>query len=109
LKIPPYWRLRNLVNDEAFVTPLARSSFHGQISVVAAAREAWQQELQIALHVARGATNREVAGALFLSVKTIEAHLHATYSKLGLRRRAELAALVASARDVSVDPVSDLG
>jgi len=67
------------------------------------------QELQIALHVARGATNREVAGALFLSVKTIEAHLHAIYSKLGLRRRAELAALVASVRDVTVDPASDLG
>jgi DNA-binding CsgD family transcriptional regulator len=49
------------------------------------------QELQVALKVAVGATNREVATALFLSPKTIEAHLGRVYSKLGLRSRTELA------------------
>ncbi len=49
------------------------------------------QELQVALKVATGATNREVAMALFLSPKTIEAHLGHVYSKLGLRSRTELA------------------
>ena len=49
------------------------------------------QELQVALKVAVGATNREVATALFLSPKTIEAHLGRIYSKLGLRSRTELA------------------
>jgi DNA-binding CsgD family transcriptional regulator len=49
------------------------------------------QELQVALKVAVGATNREVAAALFLSPKTIEAHLSRVYSKLGLRSRTELA------------------
>ena len=49
------------------------------------------QELQVALKVAVGATNREVATALFLSPKTIEAHLSRVYSKLGLRSRTELA------------------
>jgi DNA-binding CsgD family transcriptional regulator len=49
------------------------------------------QELQVALKVAVGATNREVAAALFLSPKTIEAHLGRIYSKLGLRSRTELA------------------
>ena len=49
------------------------------------------QELQVALTVATGATNREVAAALFLSPKTIEAHLGRIYSKLGLRSRTELA------------------
>jgi DNA-binding NarL/FixJ family response regulator len=67
------------------------------------------QELQIALQVARGATNRQVAGALFLSVKTIEAHLHTIYAKLGMRSRTQLAVLVASTRDVSVDPATDVG
>ena len=67
------------------------------------------QELRIALQVARGATNRQVAGALFLSVKTIEAHLHTIYAKLGMRSRTQLAVLVASTRDVSVDPVTDVG
>ena len=67
------------------------------------------QELRIALEVARGATNRQVASALFLSVKTIEAHLHAIYAKLGMRSRTQLAVLVASTRDVSVDPATDVG
>jgi DNA-binding NarL/FixJ family response regulator len=50
-----------------------------------------EQELQVALQVAAGATNREAAGALFLSPKTIEAHLSRVYRKLGVRSRTELA------------------
>ena len=39
---------------------------------------------------AEGLTNREVAQALFLTVKTVETHLSHTYRKLGIRSRAEL-------------------
>jgi DNA-binding CsgD family transcriptional regulator len=53
------------------------------------------QELQTALMVTKGATNREAGIALFLSEKTIETHLSSIYRKLGVRRRAELAALCA--------------
>ena len=56
------------------------------------------QELQIALAVASGATNREAGIALFLSEKTIETHLSHVYRKLNLRRRSELAALFAKER-----------
>ena len=49
------------------------------------------QELQIALLVARGATNREAAATVFLSPKTVEHHLSQIYRKLGLRSRSELA------------------
>ena len=61
-------------------------------------RKAWQdeqltpQELQIALHVARGMTNREVGASLFLSHKTVEFHLSRIYRKLDLTSRAELIA-----------------
>ena len=48
------------------------------------------QELQVALTVAQGSTNRETAAALFLSPKTVEFHLGNTYRKLGVRSRAEL-------------------
>ena len=48
-------------------------------------------ELQVALRVAEGLTNREVAGVLFLSPKTVEHHLSSIYRKLGVRSRTELA------------------
>lgn len=53
------------------------------------------QELRVALVVATGVTNREVAAQLFLSVKTIENHLSHVFEKLGIRSRAELARIVA--------------
>lgn len=49
------------------------------------------QELQVALVVADGVTNREAAARLFLSPKTIEVHLSRAYRKLGVRTRTELA------------------
>ena len=53
------------------------------------------QELQVALTVAAGATNKEAAAALFLSTKTVEFHLSNAYRKLNLRSRAELVRKVA--------------
>ncbi|GAA1619609.1 LuxR family transcriptional regulator [Actinoplanes couchii] len=49
------------------------------------------QETRVALLVAQGATNREVAASLFLSEKTVEAHLGRAFRKLGVRSRVELA------------------
>ncbi len=49
------------------------------------------QELQVALVVAEGVTNREAAARLFLSPKTIEVHLSRAFRKLGVRTRTELA------------------
>jgi DNA-binding NarL/FixJ family response regulator len=48
------------------------------------------QELQVALAVTTGASNREVAASMFLSRKTVEFHLSRIYRKLGLSSRAEL-------------------
>lgn len=53
------------------------------------------QELQVSLAVAEGATNREAAAHLFLSPKTIEAHLRNVYAKLEIRSRTELVGLFA--------------
>lgn len=49
------------------------------------------QETRVALLVAEGRSNKEVAAALFLSPKTIERHLGSVFRKKGFRSRAELA------------------
>jgi DNA-binding CsgD family transcriptional regulator len=62
------------------------------------------QELQVAMLVARGATNKEAGAALFLSPKTIETHLGRVYRKLNLRSRTELAHLLGSQGDLTAAP-----
>jgi DNA-binding NarL/FixJ family response regulator len=52
-------------------------------------------ERRVAEATARGLTNREVAAALFLSPKTVEALLSSVYRKLELDSRAELGARMA--------------
>jgi DNA-binding CsgD family transcriptional regulator len=59
------------------------------------------QELQVALTVAAGATNKEAAGQLYLSPKTIEKHLGSAYRKLGVSSRAELGAFFATAQNAA--------
>ncbi|HEV2036878.1 MAG TPA: AAA family ATPase [Candidatus Dormibacteraeota bacterium] len=63
---------------------------------VAATRGLTSQEWQIALAVAQGATNREAAAQLFLSPRTVEAHLSSAYRKLGARSRTELVRIFAN-------------
>ena len=53
------------------------------------------QEIRVAMAVAEGATNKQVAAGLFLSPKTIDFHLGRVYRKLGIHSRTELTALVA--------------
>jgi DNA-binding CsgD family transcriptional regulator len=59
------------------------------------------QELRVALIIANGATIREAALQLFLSPKTIEAHLGHVYRKLGVKNRAQLARAVAAQEPVA--------
>ncbi|MCB7136301.1 helix-turn-helix transcriptional regulator [Cellulosimicrobium marinum] len=61
-------------------------------------RERWvdeltERELDVALLVVQGASNREVADQLYLSVRTVEVHLGRVFRKLGVRSRVELTVL----------------
>jgi DNA-binding CsgD family transcriptional regulator len=54
-------------------------------------RELTPTELRVAELAAAGSQNKEIAGALFVSVKAVEANLSRVYAKLGIRSRVELA------------------
>jgi DNA-binding CsgD family transcriptional regulator len=54
-----------------------------------------QQEAAVVELVGAGLSNREIAGRLFLSVKTVEGHLTSVYDKLGVRSRGQLLAALA--------------
>lgn len=55
------------------------------------------RERSVVAMILEGATIREAAGRLFLSPKTVEAHLGRVYRKLGVRNRAQLAMRVVRA------------
>ena len=54
------------------------------------------REREVLAHLAAGRTNREIAGELVVSVKTVEYHLRNAFQKLGIARRRELAARLAA-------------
>ncbi len=56
------------------------------------------REQEVALLVARGLTNRQVAAELSISEHTAATHVRRIFKKLGLRSRAELATWVSSSR-----------
>jgi DNA-binding CsgD family transcriptional regulator len=56
-------------------------------------------ERRVADLVASGRTNREVAGELYMGLRTVEAHLSSIYRKLGVRSRSELARARAPRQD----------
>jgi DNA-binding NarL/FixJ family response regulator len=53
-----------------------------------------RREREIAALVATGLTNREIAGKLYLSVRTVEVHVDHALTKLGFRTRTQLAAWI---------------
>ena len=92
-------------DDSARALALAESL--GMVTVAAAARRLadggampslpaglTDREGQVLLLVADGATNRDIAQRLSLSVKTVERHLLNAYTKLGVRNRSEATALI---------------
>ena len=60
-----------------------------------------RKEVEVAILVARGKTNKEIASMLFNSERTIDNHVQHIYNKLTLDSRAELAVWVQERRLLS--------
>ena len=70
-----------------------RAEIDRELPRIAATRsgsELTDAEQRVADQIAAGATNREAAAALFISVRTVETHVASIYRKLGVRTRSEL-------------------
>lgn len=49
-----------------------------------------ERESEVARYVAKGMSNQEIADKMFVSLRTVKAHLSSIYEKTGLRNRLEL-------------------
>jgi DNA-binding NarL/FixJ family response regulator len=57
-----------------------------------------QRELEILTHLVEGRSNKEIAGALFISLDTVKSHLKKIYQKLGAQNRSHAAKLAIQKR-----------
>ena len=69
-----------------------------EVDPLEACRRVWQpiltaRELEVAMRVARGASNRDIGAELRVSVRTVEVHLGRVFAKLDVRSRVELTVL----------------
>ncbi len=53
-----------------------------------------ERELEVAQHIGRGASNREIAEALDITERTVKSHLTTIFEKLDIRDRVQLALIV---------------
>jgi ATP/maltotriose-dependent transcriptional regulator MalT len=88
--------LRALAIFEELGAPLWADRTRAELARISGRRpsddELSESEQRIATLACEGRSNKEIAAALYLSVRTVETHLTHIYRKLGVRSRAELAA-----------------
>ncbi|GAA5117866.1 hypothetical protein GCM10023339_29480 [Alloalcanivorax gelatiniphagus] len=96
-RAPAEWIAGDELSDDsvALVTAVFNGTSTAPPSVLDALTAA---ERQVAERVAHGLTSRQIAEELFVSPRTVDAHLTHIYRKLDINTRARLAALVVDSR-----------
>jgi DNA-binding CsgD family transcriptional regulator len=93
-----YMRHEALADARRVGRELRRMGVERRIVSQPRAKTGWDSltdsELNVVNLVAEGATNRSVAERLYITPRTVKAHLHNAFAKLGIHSRAELSQLM---------------
>jgi DNA-binding NarL/FixJ family response regulator len=89
------------LGPEAAQRVMARLRQNADLSDPLAALSA--QEKKVLGHIGEGLTNREIAARMFLSEKTVKNYVSSVLTKLGMQRRAQVAALSARLTKAQAD------
>ncbi len=89
---------RSLLDPAVTARVLARLRAGGGAGATAGGEQLTEQEGKILDLVAEGMTNRQIAEKVFLAEKTVKNYVSNILMKLGLSRRAEVAAFMARRR-----------
>lgn len=99
--------LQHLVSsthDALRLRPRPASAAQGAGAIAAAWARLTAREVEVARAVAQGRSNKEVADALFISERTVKAHLGSIFDKLGVRDRLQLVLHMAAAAETPTSP-----
>ena len=91
--LPPDILARMITSIGTTTAPESRSSLLDALSV---------REQEVARYVARGMSNQQIADQMFVSLRTVKAHLSSIYEKTGMRNRLELGLRVKETGGLSV-------
>jgi DNA-binding NarL/FixJ family response regulator len=93
-----YMRHEALADARRVGRELRRFGVERRIAAQPRAKTGWDSltdsELKVVNLIAQGATNRDVATQLHLSLHTVKTHVHNAFAKLGINSRAQLAQLM---------------
>ncbi len=98
--------IRKVHAGESILSPIVTGKLLGQLSHSSPTRETYglsERELEIVAYVVKGASNREVGKALFISEKTVKNHLSSIFRKLNVEDRTQAALKVVKLKLVHLD------
>lgn len=84
--------------------PTTATTLNPSVAITTAWSLLSAREAQVAHAVAAGRSNREVAALLFISERTVKAHLGAVFEKLGVRDRLQLVLRLAASPNSEIEP-----